>query len=86
MSTAELKELKKEIKKYIEHADERAVRMVYGMIEADSKNERDTYQLTPEQEAILDRRMERDKKGLTKYSTWEEVEKRIKQKAKKHGI
>lgn len=85
MSTAELKELKKEIKKYIEQADERAVRMMYGMIEADSKNEPE-YQLTVEQEAILDQRLERDKKGLTKYSTWEDVEKRIRQKAKKHGI
>mgnify|MGYP003353706444 CR=1 FL=1 len=86
MSTSELKELKKQIKKRIDGADERAARMVYAMLEADTETENQGYQLTPEQEAILDRRLARDKQGLTKYSTWEEVEKRIKQKAKKHAI
>lgn len=86
MSAAELKELKKKIKKRIDNADERAARMVFAMLEADTDTEHSNYHLSPEQEAILDKRLERDKKGLTKYSTWEEVEKRIKQKAKKHGV
>ncbi len=86
MSAAELKELRKEVKKHIDRADERAVRMVYALLEADTETEHSNYHLSAEQEAILDRRLERDKKGLTKYSTWEEVEKRIKQKAKKHGV
>ena len=41
--------------------------------------------LTPEQEAILDERVEKYEKGLTKFSTWEEVEKRIVSKSK-NGI
>ena len=35
MSTAELNELRKEVKEYIDHADERVVKMVFAMLEAD---------------------------------------------------
>jgi len=38
--------------------------------------------LTPEQEAILDERMEKYEKGHMKFLTWGEVEKRIASKAK----
>jgi len=82
MSAVELKELKKEAKKYLDHADERVVRMVYAMLEADAANENESSALTPEQEAILDERMELDAKGLMQYATWEEVEKRILAKTK----
>lgn len=37
MSTAELKELRKEVKKYIDHADEKVVKMVYAMLETDAE-------------------------------------------------
>jgi hypothetical protein len=83
MSTAELKELRKEAKKYIDHADERVVKMVYAMLEADTESDKAAIHLTPEQEAELERRMELDKKGLMKYSTWEEARKRVIQKGKK---
>ncbi len=33
MSTAELKELRQEVKQYIDHADERVVKMMYAMLE-----------------------------------------------------
>jgi len=82
MSAAELKELRKETKKYIDHADERVVRLVCAMLEADAENENASYQLTPEQEKMLEDRMKKAKKGLTKFSTWEEVEKRITSRAK----
>ena len=36
MSTAELKELRQEVKTYIDHADEKVVKMVYAMLEADA--------------------------------------------------
>lgn len=83
MSAAELKELRKEVKKYIDHADERAIRMVYAMLEADLQTEQPTAILTPEQEAILDECMELDAKGLMKYSSWDDVRARISSKRAK---
>ncbi len=77
MSTAELKELKKDVKKHIDHADERVVKMVYAMLEMDAQNETVSSNLTPEQEAILDECLELDEKGLMEYSTWEEAKTRI---------
>jgi putative addiction module component (TIGR02574 family) len=50
--------------------------MVYAMLEADEEND-GPYQLTPEQEAMLAERMDKYKKGLMKFSSWEEVEQRI---------
>lgn len=77
MSAAELKELRKEVKTFIDSADERVVRMVYAMLGADSGNEHSSYQLTPEQEAILDDCMRLEEKGLMEYSSWEDVKARI---------
>jgi len=82
MSTAELKELRKGVKKQIDHADERVVKMVYAMLEADAENEEESSSLSPEQEVVLRERMEKYEKGLTKFSTWDEVEKRIVSRAK----
>ena len=39
MSETELKELRKETKKFIDHADERVLRMVYAMLEADAASD-----------------------------------------------
>lgn len=36
--------------------------------------------LTPEQEVILDERIEKYEKGLLRFSSWEEVKERIKTK------
>jgi len=77
MSAAELKEMREGVKILIEHADERALRMVYALLEADVENEKTSSYLTPEQETILDECMELDEKGLMEYSSWEEVKARI---------
>ena len=77
MRAAELKELRKEAKKHKDHADERVVKMVYAMLEADAENEKNTTGLTPEQEAELDKFMELDAKGLIEYSPWEDARARI---------
>ena len=61
----------------IEHADERALRMVRALLEADIENEKNSFSLTPEQEAILDESMELHRKGLMTYSSWDEVKARI---------
>ncbi|MBC7553733.1 MAG: hypothetical protein H7257_07120 [Taibaiella sp.] len=76
MSEAEIMELRKEAKKYIDNADERALKMVYAMLEADAKNE-DTFSLTPQQDAELNEILELDKKGLLGYSSWSDVKQRI---------
>jgi len=39
MSASELKELRQEVKRYIDHADERVVKMVYALLETDAENE-----------------------------------------------
>jgi hypothetical protein len=75
MSAAELKELRKETKKYIDHEDERVLKMVFAMLEADAGHL--SYQLTPEQESILDGRMAQYEQGLTRFSTWNEAKARI---------
>jgi hypothetical protein len=77
MSAADLRTLRKETKKYIDYADERVVKMVYAMLEADAENNNFLYSLTAEQEAILDECMELDEKGLMKYSTWADARARI---------
>jgi len=83
MSIAELKEMRKEAKKYLDHADERVVKKVYKILAADTESEElNKSGLTPDQEAILQERMGKYKKGLMKFSTWEEVEKRIVSRAK----
>jgi predicted transcriptional regulator len=38
MSSVEIKELRKEVKKYIDHSDERVLKMVFAMLEADQNN------------------------------------------------
>jgi len=62
MSPAELQEMRNEVVDFMGHyADEQMIKHVYEMISSGADHE--TY-LTPEQEAILDKRMELDKKGL----------------------
>ena len=75
MTASELMALRKEVKKYIDHADERVVRMIYAMLEIGAANA--DYQLTPEQEAELDARMEKYKKGLITFSSMEDARARI---------
>jgi len=47
MSTTELIELRKEVKMYIDHADERVVKMMYAMLEKDA--ETDWYDEMPDE-------------------------------------
>jgi hypothetical protein len=77
MSTTEMKELRNEAKKFIDCADERVLKMVYAMLEADAENENALSYLSPEQEALLDETMALDKKGLLEYTTLEEARARI---------
>ena len=42
MSAAELKELRKEVKKYIDHADVRMLKAIYALLEADQQADTET--------------------------------------------
>ena len=75
MSTAIIRE---EIRQYIEQADDRFLHLVYAMIQADQNEE---VNLTQEQWAELDRRMERHKKGESQSFTWKEVKDKLLNKA-----
>jgi hypothetical protein len=78
MDASELKEIRKATKKYIDHADERVVRMVYAMLQADAEYCRqEEYVLTPGQKAILEEQINAYKKGQLKFSSWEDVKARI---------
>lgn len=82
MSAAELKELKNEMKKFIDGADERIVRKMYAVIEENEESEDISSPLTPEQEAILDEHIQQYENGLMKFSSWEDVKGRITSKLK----
>mgnify|MGYP000721093310 CR=1 FL=1 len=82
MSETELKELRKETKKFIDHADERVLRMVYAMLEADARTETTDVYLSADQEAILNEQVALYEKGEMKFSTWEDAKQRIISKLK----
>ena len=82
MSETELKELRKETKKFIDHADERVLRMVYAMLEADARTETTDVYLSADQEAILNEQVALYEKGEMKFSTWDEAKQRIISKLK----
>jgi hypothetical protein len=88
MSTAELKELRREVKQYLDHADERIVTMIRAMLEADLAAERGNAGhtgLTQEQEVVLDQQIELYEKGQMEFSTWEDARTRITSRIK-NGI
>ncbi|MBE2289566.1 MAG: hypothetical protein IAE95_08435 [Chitinophagaceae bacterium] len=82
MSETELKELRKETKKFIDHADERVLRMVYAMLEADARTEATDKYLSADQEAVLNEQVALYEKGEMKFSTWDEAKQRIISKLK----
>lgn len=83
MSTAALNELRKEAKKYLDHADERMVKLVFAMLEADARNEQASFYLSPEQDALLNEQIALYEKGDMKFSSWDEARERIAAKMKK---
>jgi putative addiction module component (TIGR02574 family) len=82
MSATELNELRDVVKKYIDIADENVLKKVNSIFEEDIEYEKSGYTLTPDQEVELDRRMKLEEDGLMKYSSWEDVEMRIRTRKK----
>ena len=66
MSTVTIRE---ELQEYLKKADERFLKLVYGMMQADKSED-----LLNEAERVeLDRRVARHKKGESKSYSWQEV-------------
>jgi predicted transcriptional regulator len=77
MTAIEVKELKKEVKKYIDHADERMLKAVYAMLEADqdedwwskiSEGEREAIQIGIKQ--MKEGKTTPHEEVMKKYSKW----------------
>jgi putative addiction module component (TIGR02574 family) len=75
METAQLRE---ELHKYIDQADDRILRLVKGMFQADS----DDYELSEEQQEELDKRLEKYEAGQMNFSSWDTVKNRIRNNTK----
>ncbi len=70
MSTAELKELRKEVKWGIDHADEKIVRMMHAMLEVEQDDAWSDKSFVSE----MDRRTKEYESGTAKLYTLEEME------------
>ena len=79
MIASELAQLRTEVKNILDHADERVIRMVYAMLEADeaTKSKEKEYSLSPEQMNLLKERMESYERGTMSFSPWSDVKDRI---------
>jgi hypothetical protein len=71
MNTTAIKEIKKEIKKNIDHADDKTVKMIYAMLEVEQKEDAWT---DASFIAEMDRRTKEYESGSAKLFTLEEME------------
>ena len=69
--------MREEIYQFINQADERILRLIYGMMKADI-DEGSHYSLTETDKQILDERLTAHEAAPHEGATWEEVERRIK--------
>ena len=70
MSTITIRE---EVQEYLNKADERFIKLVYGMIQADKSGQL----LSATEREELDKRIARHKSGASKSYTWDEVKSRL---------
>ena len=71
-STMGAAQIREELHQFINHADERVLTLIYGMMKADSEG-----LLTAEQQEDLDKRIEHHKKGESKSYSWSEARAQI---------
>lgn len=67
-----LTQIREELHQFINQADERVLKLIYGMMKADTGS-----LLTPGQQQDLDDRIERHKKGESKSYSWREARAQI---------
>ena len=70
-------DLRNRVLSYINSADDRLLRMMQALAESYKEDEEESL-LTTAQEEELDRRLERHRRGETKFHTWEEAKAKIK--------
>lgn len=71
-----LSQIREELHQFINHADERMLNLIYGMMKADSQD--GDLSLNDAQKKILDERLEIHKSSPQEGSTWNDVKNRIK--------
>ena len=69
-------QIREELHQFINHADERVLKLIYGMMKADSEE-----LLTAEQQEDLDKRIARHKNGESKSYSWSEARAQIEKRA-----
>lgn len=65
-------QIREELHQFINHADERVLTLIYGMMKADNEG-----LLTAEQQEDLDKRIVRHKNGESKSYSWSEARTQI---------
>jgi hypothetical protein len=70
-------QIREELHKFINRADERMLNLIYGMMKADSEEGI----LTAEQQEDLDKRISRHKKGESESFSWSEARAQIEKRA-----
>lgn len=73
-------DIKKKIHEFIDHADERILRIINAIITTEESEEEG---LSTEHKAILDERLEEHRKNPTAGKSWREVKQELK---KEYGI
>lgn len=71
MGAAAVKDIRKEVKKYIDHADDKTVKMIYAMLEVEQREDAWTDKAFI---AEMDRRTKEYESGKAKLFTLEEME------------
>lgn len=74
--------MRQALHEFINHADDRVLKLIYGMMKADTDVD-DDYSLSDAHKQILDERLAAHEAAPAEGSTWEEVKARIK---KRYGI
>lgn len=75
-STMGAAQIREELHQFINHADERVLNLIYGMMKADSEG-----LLTAEQQEDLDKRIACHRKGESKSFNWSEARVQIEKRA-----
>ena len=71
--------IREELHQFINQADERMLRLIYGMMKADIEEE--NFALTESHKQILDDRLKAHENSPEDGSSWDEVKNRVKKRA-----
>lgn len=77
MKTADLRT---ELHHFIDKADERVLRLIYGLMKADQEESEEDYDLSESHQEILDKRLMLHESNPMEGSSWETVKQRVKKK------